>query len=322
MKRRTFQVLLVVEALACVLLVVAKVPPAVSFSGAIAFPFEQIGRWLRSLSLSGWEGNAAATVIYVLISLTPLGALLVFRKRRKLYAEDRLLVLLSAALFAVLYMMINPGQMGRMAGTDLVLPGWKMVLGVMIYSLLCGYLILRVLRLFCAGSMRQLQRYMAAMLGVLNVIFVFAAFGLSFSELIESISALRAGNMGDEHLLGMSYIFLFLRCAVSALPYLLNVFVVFSALNLLDEMHKDQYSSGTVMAAQRMSRVCVRALTITTLSGIGFNVLQSLLMQSLRSIDSTVEIPLMSILFILAALLLTRFITENRRLKEENEQFI
>lgn len=208
MKRRTFQILLAAEALACVLLVVAKVPLAVSFLGAMAFPFEQIGLWLRSLSLSGWQGNAAAAVIYALISLTPLGALLALRKRRKLYAEDGLLALLCAALFAVLYLMINPGLMGRMTGTDLLLPGWKMVLGVLIYSLLFGYAVLRALRLFCSSNMWQLQHYMAAMLGVLNVIFVFAAFGLSLNKLIDSVAALRVGNRGNEHLLGVSYIFL------------------------------------------------------------------------------------------------------------------
>ena len=52
--------MLAAEALVCVVLVFAKVSAAGVFSSAAAFPFEQLGAELRSLSLSSRLGNAAA----------------------------------------------------------------------------------------------------------------------------------------------------------------------------------------------------------------------------------------------------------------------
>jgi hypothetical protein len=322
MKYKTLHGLLAIEAAICILLCFLKVSLADVFSSAIAFPFEQIGIGLRALSLSGGFGNVIAIMIYVFISLFPIGILIVLRQRRRLFLEDWLLVLLCAVLFGVLYLMINPGFISQMFVLTGAMPIGKAMLGSMVYSLLFGYLILRVLRLFTSGNLQKLECYMTVMLGVLNVLFVFLAFGACFSDMLDSISSLRAGNSGNEHLLGGSLVFLVLQYAVNALPYVLDVFVVFAALRLLGEMRKDRYSAEATLAAEHMSRLCALALTITTLSNIIFNLLQFLFARWIMVINSSVQIPILSLLFVLAALLLTRFIMENKQLKDENDQFI
>jgi hypothetical protein len=322
MKHSIFKGLLAGFAVVCVLLCFLKVSFADVFTTAIAFPFEQIGMGLRALSLSGGFGNAVAIAIYFLVCLLPAGVLIMVRKRRELHRDDWLPALLSAVLFGVLYLMVNPGLITEILGMAASPPVGKAILGGMAYSLIAGYLILRVLRLFAAGSIQTLERYMAIMLGALNVLFVFMAFGACFSDMLTSISSVQAGNSGNEHLLGGTYVFLVLQYLVNALPYILDIIVVFAALALLGEMRKERYSAGSVRAAERMSGLCVKALIITTFTSIIFNLLQLLFASYLMVINASVRFPVMSILFVLAALLLTRFVSENKRLKDENDSFI
>lgn len=325
MKRNIYITLLAAEAAACVIFAALQTASAPSgvFSAAMAFPFEQIGLTLRALSLTGRTGNAAAAVIYTALCLSPAAALLVLRKRRKLFPEDALLCLLSAALFAVLYLMVNPGMIGWFTGGAAAgQAAGKAVLGGAAYSVICGYLVLRALRLFMRQSdAAVLARYLAVMLGVLGAIFVFMA-SACFGGLLGSVTALKAANTGNEHLLGASYTFLILRFTVDALPYVLNVFVVLAALRLIEEFRADRYSAGTVAASGRVSKLCAVALAVSVLAGIGFNLLQLVFAKPLTVISVSVDIPVFSIAFVLAALLLTRFAAENKRLKDDNDAFI
>lgn len=322
MKQKSLWILLTIEAVLCVLLRILQASFTGVFSSAMAFPFEQIALGLRALSLSGWLGNLAALVVYVAASLTPAAALLVLVKRRGVQREDWLLAGLSAALFAVLYLMVNPGIIGSLFGGAAALPVGKAILGGTVYSVLCGYLILRVLRLFFSGSTDKLQKYMTTLLFLLNLLFVYLAFGSCFGKLMDSIAALRAGNTGNENLLGASYVFLALQFLVDALPYLLDVLVVFASIRLLDELRADRYSSESVAAAGRLSRLCGAALGAAVLTGIAFNLLQLLFSKTLLVINSTVQVPVLSIAFVLAVLLLARFVSENKQLKDDNDMFI
>ena len=322
MKQKILVGLLSVEALACVLFCILQTSFTGVFSTVMAFPFEQIGMGLRSLSLSSGLGNALAIVVYFAASLLPIAAVLFLWKKRKLCAEDGLLGLLSALLFAVLYIMINPGVISAWTGGIAAQSAGKAILGGMVYSVLCGYFVLRVLRLFSNGGTEKLIRYMSVMLRLLTVIFVYLIFGACFNGLLNSTTALQAGNVGNEHLLGASYVFLVLQFVVDALPYAFNVLVVFAALRLLDEMRSDRYSTETVAAAGRISRLCSAALVTMVLANVGFNLLQLIFAKSLMVINGSVQIPIFSITFVLAALLLTRLVTENKQLKDDNDLFV
>jgi len=230
--------------------------------------------------------------------------------------------LLSVVLFAVLYVMINPGVISTWTGGIAAQSVGKAVLGSIVYSVLCGYFVLRVLRLFSDGGTEKLVHYMSVMLRLLTVLFVYLIFGACFDGLLNSIAALQEGNVGNEHLLGASYIFLILQFVVDALPYAFNLLVIFSALRLLDEMRADRYSAETVTAAGQISSLCAVALVAMVLANVCFNLLQLLFAKSLLVINSSVQIPVFSITFVLAALLLTRLVTENKQLKDDNDMFI
>lgn len=322
MKRKTFYIILLCEATLCILLYLAREALPQVFSTLIAFPFEQIGILLRMLSLSGAPGNAISIVLYLAICLIPAFVLFFIRKKRGLYSEDTLLAILSAVLFVVIYLMINPGLLStRIGGFDALSIG-KALLGGIAYSILIGYILLRILRQIYAADTYRLQKYLVVLLYIINILLVYVVFGGQFGILLDSFDTLRAGNTGNEQNLGMSYIFLVLKYLVNVLPYVLVILVIFHGQDLLSELSIDRYSETTVAAAEKLSGKCGLALIITVISNIGFNLLQLVFFKKLLVVKGSVQIPLLSITFVLAAFLLAQYIRENKQLKDDNDMFI
>jgi len=324
MKRRLLYALLVLEAALCITLSLAKNSFGGAFSALLAFPFEQIGLGLRLLSLTGKLGNSIALTLYAAFCLLPAFFLLRDGNRRKLHMEDALLGLLSAALFVSLYLLINPLYLGSLFGGagEAGLVVGKAVLGGTLWSVLCGYLVLRMLRLSFESGTEKLQGYIGALLCALSFLFVWVICGGAFGGMLDSFSALREGNTGSESGLGTTYIFLVLRYLTKAMPYILDIFTVFLALDLLAAMRTDRYSEQTETLALRLSRWCGKALAATVVSGVLLNLLQFLFARALRSVDSSLSIPLASVLFVLAVLFFARLVSENRRLKGDIDLFI
>lgn len=322
MKRKKFYIFLFCEAALCILLYLAREVLPQVFTTLIAFPFEQIGALLRMLSLSGVTGNVISIVLYLAISLMPAFVLLFLRRKRRLHAEDTLLAILSAVLLVVIYLMVNPGllstHLGNYDGQNI----GKALLGGIAYSILIGYILLRILRQIFAADTYRLQKYLIVLLYIVNILLVYLVFGGQFGILLDSFDSLRAGNTGNEHNLGMTYIFLVLQYLVNILPYILVILVVFQGQDLINELSIDRYSEATVTAAEKLSHKCGLALIITVISNIGFNLLQLVFFKKLLVMNGSVQIPLLSITFVLAAFLLAQYIRENKRLKDDNDMFI
>lgn len=318
MKRAAFFFLLACEAVLCTTLAFFREFLPGMFTSMIAFPFEQIALGLRSLSLSGQFGNAIAILLYAVFCLLPVTLLPIIRRKRRLVLEDALLPLLSLVLFAVVYLMINPGIIRTPASTVAV----KAFLGTVAWSVIAKYFLLRVFRLFYTADVTMLQKYMAVLLYVLAALFVAIAFGVCFGDFLNTIRALRDGNKGTENGLWVSYIFLGLQYLVNALPYVLDAWVVFAGIRLLTELQANRYSQAAVDAAQNLSQRCCKALIIIVVTSVGFNLLQLAFVNSLRVISATVQVPIPSIAFLLAVLLLAQYIGENKQLKEDNDLIV
>jgi len=318
MKHKVLIWVLGIEAIACILFFSLRASFGSMFTTVMAFPFEQIGFGLRALSLSSEAGNAAVVAIYVTICLLPVAALAFLWKKRKLYAEDGLLVLLSFVLFAVINIMINPSLIGAYTSGGTGQSFGKAMYGGVVYSVIIGYFILRILRLVSAGGTENLMRYMSIILGLFSMLFLY----LIFDALIESIRVLLPGGILNGFLFGLGFFFLIMQIITDTLPYALNIVVIFAALRLLDEMRKDRYSTETVAAVERTSRLCIVALVTTVLSNIIINLVPVLFGTTLLFINVSVQIPVLSIAFVLAALLLTRLVTESKELKDDNDMII
>lgn len=339
MRQKKFLILLTSEAVLCVVSQLVMPSGLIGGTSLFTFPFEQIGDGLRALSLSGTVGNIVAIILYVLFCGSPFLVLLGIHRKRKTYWEDGLLAGLGTLLFFVMYLMINPGIISNALGGFVGVAGTgKAILSVVLYSVLVGYLVLRVLRQTRSADMDKLQGYFSAILYMVGIVFIWAVFGAGFGELRSSLKALAESNTMDsvaaalggafmgtglENIsLNLSRVFLVIRYAVDVLPYLLDTVIVLSGLELLQAMKAERYGETAVALAQKLSERCGKMLAITVMTNVIFNVLQLIFLEKLLVVDSTVQLPILSIFFVMIVLFLARLLTENKELKEDNDLFV
>ncbi len=315
MKKKLFLCALAVTAVLSVLLTLSRGFLPGLYSTLAAFPFEQIALGLRRLSLSGTSGNIAAIVMYVTISIVPLFFLL----RKKWQPEDCFLVLLSLQLFLTLYCMINPGLVAKKMVLSLGSEFEKAFLGMMFYSFLLGYLVIRMVRRFFAADRPGLIRYLRFLLGAVCFVLVYLIFGSCLADLIDTIHVLQKNNQGNEMLLATSYVFLVLQYLLGVLPYALDVVIIFAVQRLLQaEKHSDE----AVFAADHLSRLCGKSLIAIVVSHTVYNLLQLIFLQNIYYSKLSVTVPIYSLVFALTVLLAAQYIRENKQLQEDNDLFI
>ena len=321
--KRNLSIILMLEALLCVgLLISGKIREGI-FAGVAAFPFEQIGTALRSLSVSGAAGNTVAIAAYCVLCLLPIMYLLfrVIKKRAK--AEDCLLVLLSAVLFAVIYWMINPAYLARHFGLAELVSANRAISGISVYSILTGYVVLRAMRAFAKNATGSMLRYLRVLLGVLCAVFIYTIFASQLSGLIAAMQKLTETNTALEgSQLMPSYIFLVIQYIVSALPHALSIVIAIEGFDLIKALEENQYGEAVVSSAQKISRICRGSVVAIMLSQISANILQLALGAIVHSSYYTLSIPLLSIIFVLAALLLAKYFEQARQLKDDNDSII
>lgn len=314
MKHKGLYIMLAGEAAGLtVLLLLQNSFPAI-FSSLFAFPFEQIGAGLRALSLSGRLGNGLALALWGALSLLPAAAALKHGKKAERRYENAALIVLSAALLYVLYGMADPAAF-RLLTPQLALLGMdfvKALMGGLVWSILVLWFILCLLRLFKAGDTPRLMSYLECMLWALCALFVGGIVLSCGGDLAESLKS--GGAAGDRAIQLLGF-------AVSALPYGLDIVVTVLGMELLRAM-REEARERVETAAEKLSGFCCTSLALSAGAATVFNVLQVLVASQLTEVSVHVAIPVMSLGFVLAVLLVSRLIVENRRLQEDNDLFI
>lgn len=319
MKRKPFAIVLVLEVILCIAYLILKTIVPGWFTTATAFPFEQIGALLRTLSLANAIGNVMAIILYVAICLMPAGMYLYFRKRGK---ADLFLPVISAVLFFVIYYMINPGLFVVMVpGTS------KMILGMLFYSVFCCYLVLKILEKCLKADANWLEKGLHVILYLIVMMLIFEIIIGCFGEISAAYQKAQTENYASEIFfdapdLTMTYVFLSLQSIVKAIPFALDILIIFGGMNLLDARKKDKYSEESVMAAEKLATICIRSLVVTMLSGLALNVLQVLLRNQIHYVNLVITVPIFSIMFALIVLLLAKYIRETQKVKQELDMFI
>ena len=328
MKLKLYYWALGVEALACLVLNAADVSLSGGFAAVMAFPLDQIGTGLRALSEAGAAGNAVAFILYLLLGALPIAGLVVIRRRRPLRAEDLLLILLSAALYGILYLFINPGYIPTLLGSTSLDPAVaKAVVGAVAYSIGVGYLALRVLRAFASSGTEKLMRYLMVVLGLVGVGLVYGIAGGRLRRLIVAWPAQLAGSsIGPDGTwaadLPGRQANLFLTYAVDVLPLALALVLVVMSLEMVREFRRDRYSAASLAWVARVSRLCVGAVAAIVVTTVAYNIIQVFVALGSVNIDVSVYVPVLALAFVLTTLLLTRLAAEDRRLKLDHDMII
>lgn len=310
MTRRT--VLIFAAIALCSLLLFALIPHAAdSILEAAALPFTLAGQGLRLLSLAGGAGNLAAILLYAAICLSPL--LLLLRKSRS--REDWLLLPLSAGLFGVLYLMINPGLMPEnLSGT-----AGTLIFCGMVYSLLLTWGILKLLR---RAQTMDVYTSLRLLLTGCAVLWIVMGFGVGFGNFRTDVARIQAGNTMDGINLLPTFLFRFLVYATTALEYTLDAALMLLGAALLRELEADPYSERCLASAAKISGLCRRFLAVIVLNALAVNVGQILCAPILYDIDISVRVPVFSAALVFGAMALTQLLAQGKELKEDNDLFI
>lgn len=160
MKRDRIKTLLLAEALICALLALALwLFEGDAFSVA-GFPGSAVGQGLSALAASGRFGFALAFTLYAAVILLPLYALVHIAARRELKPEDALLVLIAFAAACALFPHGWTAYWSTSAEALFPRLAWQWL----IFALLAGWVVLRLLRRFSGGDTQDLLKLFRALL--------------------------------------------------------------------------------------------------------------------------------------------------------------
>ena len=292
------------------------------------FPLEPLGKALRDMSLTGTADNVAAIIFFVLFGLSPIFLWMFLKKKNLTVKADYLLFLLSAVFFYSLYYSINPGLFKtQLAGAE------GLYLSGLFYSSIVAYGVIRIWAVAMSGSRQTIHKLLKVFLVMVAVIFgVFALmeFIIQMPQALEEVRAayesynVFAGMAGMEvpaNLAAMEAV-TFLDSIMRAVPYILDIIIIVQAFSLIRELQKDWYSKASVTAAKKLADVSGRTLVIITVFGFFYNGLQILLRNQILRANLEINIPFLSILFLLAILLASKYISASQELKNENDLFV
>ena len=190
MKRSQMKTLLLIEGAVCLTLTLAlRLIEGAAFSFA-AFPGSAAGQGLSMLAGTGRFGFALALTLYAFLVLLPLYALARIRARRDWKAEDTLLGLCSLAVAGALFPRGWVAYWSTSAETLFPRLAWQWLL----FALLAGWVVLRLLRRFSDGGTQELLKLFRVLLGLAAAYFVFAVSFVEFAGLLTAIDTLKAGN--------------------------------------------------------------------------------------------------------------------------------
>ena len=332
MKRSQLKALLLAEGAVCALLALAlRLIEGDAFSVA-GFPGGAIGQGLSVLAASGRLGFALALTLYAFCVLLPLYVLTRIGERRKLKSEDALLALIAVAVACALFPRGWVAYWSTSAETLFPRLAWQWL----IFALLAGWVVLRLLRRFSAGGTQELLRLFRALLTLAAAYFVFAVCFAGFADLLSAVDTLKAGNtaFADDAILpsavditgikslAFSYVILALRFAAESLPSLLAAATAYFAIGLLDTMEDGAFTQESAAYAPKLAEWCVKVLKISVLFALAVNVLQAVCAPLILSTSISIRLPVLELCFVLAALLGARLIASNVALAADNDLFI
>ena len=282
-------------------------------SSILAFPLEPVSLGLNALAETGRIGNGAAVMLSAALILFPLFFALRLRGKDKL-PEAIALVMLSGMILVALYGARNPGvfRNKHVSQTEDYVTALHMALSISIWVMVILFFVLRLIRLFRAGHRTQLLRYLRCFLYALCII-LSAGFAASLvSDIMKLVKGLPTPEDTALHVL---------KLLVSLATILLNLAVSFRMLDLLDTAATEE-QEGLPEAASRLSRISCIALACTVSFTAVIHIIQLALFPNLTDVKATAELPLSSIVFVLVILLLSRLLTENKELRDDNSMFI
>ncbi len=313
MKRKAFLLLMICAGILTALLAALSGRMSGLFPTVLSFPLEPIAAGLKALTETGAGGNGLAAALWIGLGMIPALSALRGPKAGEARAERAALFVLSGFLLAGLYGMMNPWVFvpRPFAGDPEFTKTVRSVFDVSVWAALTLYVVLHLVRLFRAGSKERLLGYLRILLRVLCILFT-AAIAVS---LISGLRDARAAQTGADRTVAV------FGALADAVPYGMDIAVLLSLLELIAVASAPE-QPGLTEATGKLTRLCCLALGISAALPVLLNGVQILLMPRLTDISVTSQIPVVSIVLVAVILLLSRLLTENKKLRDDNSLFI
>ena len=252
--------------------------------------------WELAMTGEGWR--IFAIVLYVLFCLIPALVLLLLSRRRKPYREDWLLLLMSAALFIFI---------GRALSSHWDIYSTCAQMGLL--SVLVAWLVLRLLRYFNASDDARLVKLARIAVVLLGLLFGFVAGWTLIGMAAGLLSGFQFSLLAD----GLS----------GTATVVILIFGCLLALRLINTLGPDgRITDETVAEAEGFYRYSAKALTSIVLISMGADLAKLLLIELSNDNNVNVSLPILPLIFCLAALIVSRFIAAHKQLRDDNDLFV
>ena len=322
MKIKTLIIVLGIVALLSI--IAAAFGPGLSGSavtGLFSFPFAQIGNLLRAMSLAGTFGNIAAILLYAALGLCPILLLLWRVIKKQVRIEDTLLVIISPLLFFMMYLMVNPALISEQFILGSMSEFGKAVLGGSFYSVLIGYLILRLLRRISRSKTAEMLKWLQLLFALIAAALVFSVFYLAVTGMIGTIQEVKNANTDPAVSLAMTNAIIVIRFVLQQIPVLLSIWLLILAIKLTDALKQDRYGEEAVTAAGRLGAFSKLTVAVTVICSIAANLLQLIFRGSLNS-HFSIQVPFAPLVLMLIMLVLAQYFADSSKLHQDNQLFI
>lgn len=280
---------------------------------AISAPFVLPAALFGNLASSGAVANGVAVMLTATVCCIPLLYVLKNIRKKEQRAEHIALLATSALTSFIFPLLIDPGRLAAMLPfyTDEMQNTVQTGLCLTLWSALVCFAVLRLLRLFKSADKQSLLHYAQKMLFALCIMFTACIALNSVGDLITQ--AKEAQQTAD-------FLIAILHFIANAFPYAADITVALALRDIV--LHYEDNSVLLTQKAKTMSRLCCISLAVTTVLGLIVNTAHIVLLQHCSDFTVSLNIPIVSLAFVLGALLFARLIIENRQLREDNEMII
>lgn len=284
------------------------------FTDLVNAPYEQLGLVLRWLSLRGGWADTAAWCFYLALGLLPLVPLGLRLKAHRKPGSAFFGLPVGGVVLVTLYYMVNPSMLQR----------WqRMLLTGTADSLLVLWLTIwameRLGRTSSRGQLQSLKWLLAALDGVL-VIGICGTAPTQLLEVMKSVAKANTGVVPEE--LALTNGFLVANALVGALPLALDILLIHRVLVLLETAGEEPFGTHAAQAARRLAMTARWVVCVQAVVQVGFQLAQLAVSSRLHSTAVSVNVPLFSIAFGVAAMILAQWMSRGQEIREENDSFI
>lgn len=303
------------------------------------FPWDAAGSLLRTLSFQGGAGNAAAIGLYLILSLLPLAAAELLRKKkgRKREALDLWGLVLSAYTFWLLYAFVNPvlllGRLPEALAEAGSLPFIKAVSAGLWLSILAAWLLLSLKKKLDQEEILDQKEFLLSgfrgFLLAAMLLSVLAALGEAGTAIADYVARHTQSAVWEVEITGFSQPgitpelgFLLLKVAAIVIPYGFLIGMQQALRKLLKVIGPGEFGAEAAKAAAALAAVSKNAVSASVLCDLIWNGALFLWSGALTDVSYHWEISLLPLLMAFGSLVLARYLREAAKLKYDNEMII